>query len=127
MTSLYDCNDHLSRYDATRQFIMLVSARRLHAPHSIALMLWAQRQVEAKTRIIDEYCKVMLAPYPLHPPPPPPPLTPLRPPRPLSFPVDFGFDFLQNRYDGVAAFPVLREFLSPCSCGTATQDTDKAG
>ncbi len=37
----------------------------------------------------------------------------------------FSSDFRQNPFEGVAAFPVLREFLSPCACGTTTQDTNK--
>ena len=70
----------------------------------IALTLSSQRQAEAETRVIDEYCRVI----------PPNAVAQL-----------FGFDFGQNPFEGVAAFPVLREFLSPCACGTTTQDTNK--
>ena len=31
----------------------------------------------------------------------------------------------QNPFEGFASFPVLREFQSPCACGTSTQEVDR--
>ena len=85
------------------------ASRTRPAPTSLLLTFPLQQRMDATARAIDEYCKVLPLPIFVHD----------------SESKTRDVTFLQNPFEGVASFPVLREFQSPCACGTATQDVDK--